>query len=101
MMSKDRFHQYSKATSIHKQCMCVLLPTANQSAFSETAFTGLSDVHECSGGLQLALVAIDEKQPGRNSSHNCLMLLCIDVATFCDILSTVGPRLGSFGGTDS
>ena len=81
--------------------MCVLLSTANQSAFSEAAFSGLSDVHERLGGLQLALVVIGEKQPGCNSSHNCLMILCIDLATFCDILSTVGPRLGSFGGENS
>ena len=77
--------------------MCVLLPTANQSAFYEAAFSGLSDVQE---HLQLALVAIGEKQPGCNSSHNCLMI-CIDLATFCDILNTVGPRLWSFGGENS
>ena len=65
--------------------MCVLLPIANQLAFSEAAFSGLSDVHEHSGGLQLALVAIGKKQPGCNSSHNYLMILCIDLATFCDI----------------
>ena len=75
--------------------MCVLLPTANQLAFP--VCSGLSDVHECSGGLQ---VVIGEKQPGYNSSHNCLMI-CIDLATFCDTLSAVGPCLGSFGGANS
>ena len=61
------------------------------------AFSGLSDIHEHLGGLQLALVAIGKKQPGCNLPHNCLMMLCIDVATFCCILNTVGPCLGSFG----
>ena len=58
--------------------MCVLLPIANQSAFSVAAFSGLSDIHKCSGGLQLVLVAIGEKQPGCNSPRNCLIMLCID-----------------------
>ena len=70
--------------------MCVLLPTANQSAFSVTGFFSWSDVHECSGGLQLALMAVGEKQPGCNLPHNCLMILCIDLSTFCGILSAVG-----------
>ena len=50
--------------------MCVLLPTANQSAFSGAVFSGLSDVHERSVGLQLALAAIGEisKMTG-NSAH--------------------------------
>ena len=61
----------------------MLVSTANQLAISEAAFSSLSDVHECSGGLQLALVAIGENQPDCNSSHNGLMIL------------------GSFGGTNS
>ena len=41
--------------------MCVLLLTAYQSV-SQTS----QDVHECSGALQLALLAIGEKQAGIN-----------------------------------
>ena len=59
--------------------MCVTA-TANQLPFSEAAFSGLSDIHECLGGL---------------------MILCIDLATFYDILSTVGPFLGLFEGANS
>ena len=62
--------------------MCVLFPTANQSAFSVAAFSGLSDVHDCSGGPQLTLVAIGKKLLGCNSPHNYLTMLCIDLATF-------------------
>ena len=74
----------------------MLLPTANQLAFSVAAFSSLSDVHKWSCVFQLALVAIGEKQPGCNSLHNCLMMLCIDLATLCGILSTVEHHMGSF-----
>ena len=59
--------------------MCILLPTASQSAFSVAAFSVFGWPL---GGLQLALVAIGEKQPGCNLTQNCLMTLCIDLATF-------------------
>ena len=42
--------------------MCVLLPTAYQSAFAVATFAGLLDIHKHLSGLYLALVAIDENK---------------------------------------
>ena len=68
------------------QYMCVLFPTANQSAFSLAAFSGLSDIHKHSGSPQLTLVAIGEEQPGCN-------MLCIDLAIFWTLWSLIWSHL--------
>ena len=75
--------------------MCVWMPTAqpHQSAFAVAAFWAASDVHECSQCLQLALVAANEKPPGCNLPHDCVVMLSIDLATFCAIYSTNMPIL--------
>ena len=61
--------------------MCVLMPTTHQLAFSVADFSGMSDIHERSGTVQSAFLAIDEKQAGYKSPHYCLMMLSIDLAT--------------------
>ena len=47
---------------------------AHQFGFSVAGFsyTYVSDIHERLGGLQLTLLAIDEKQAGCKSPHNWL-----------------------------
>ena len=73
--------------------MCVWMPKAHQSAFAVVASSGMSDVHECSECLQLALMAANEKPPGCKSPHDWLVMLSIDLATFCGIYSTNRPIL--------
>ena len=67
------------------------MPTVHLSAFAVAAFWGVSDVYKCPQCLQLALVAVNEKPPGCNSPHDCLVMLSIDLATFCAIYSTIMP----------
>ena len=51
------FKSYITTLTVHVcVCVCVLLLTTNQLAFSVAAFSGLSDVHERLGSLQVALV---------------------------------------------
>lgn len=45
-------------------------------------FLDLLDIHEHSGGLQLALLSIGEKQASCKSLQNYLVMLSIDLATF-------------------
>ena len=72
--------------------MYVWMPTAHQSTFAVAAFWGVSDVYECLQYLQLALVAANEKPPGCNSPHDCLVMLSINLATFCANYSTNMPN---------
>ena len=56
-----------------------------ESAFTQTSFSSLFDIHECSGGLQMAPSSLDKKTAGCNSPHDWLMSLAIDLATLCDM----------------
>ena len=38
--------------------MCVILPKLKQFAFTQASFSSLSDIHECSGSLSMALVGL-------------------------------------------
>ena len=48
------FHCHLLATSMDQQHMCVILLKVEQSAFTQAFFSSLSDIHECSAGLQMA-----------------------------------------------
>ena len=50
----------------------------SQAAFAMTCFWGLSDVHECSDGLQMAPSPLDNHTAGCNSPHDWLMSLAMD-----------------------
>ena len=52
---------------------------ASQAAFAVACFWGLSDVHECSGHLQMAAYPFDKQTAGCNSSHDWLMSLAMDL----------------------
>ena len=56
---------------------------AAQAAFAVTCFLGLSDIHECSGGLQMAPFPLDKQTAGYNSPHDWLMSLAVDLAALC------------------
>jgi len=56
------------------------------SAFPGAYFSGLADVLEYSGGLQMAVVWLDKYPPDWKFSHNWLESLAIELATInCDI----------------
>ena len=50
---------------------------AEQSAFTQASFSSLSDVHECSGGLQMAPSSLDKQTANCDSPHDWLMSLAI------------------------
>jgi len=55
------------------------------SAFLGTIFSGLSDVLECSGALQMKVVWIDNYPPGWKSLHDWSEGWAIKLTTVCDI----------------
>ena len=56
-----------------------------QAAFAVTCFWGLSDIHECSGRLQMALHPLDKQTTSCNSPHDWLMSLSVDLAALYDM----------------
>ena len=56
-----------------------------QAAFAVACFWGFSDVHECTGRLQMAAYPLDKQTAGCNSPHNWLMSLAMDLTALCDM----------------
>jgi len=65
--------------------MCVSLPKVPWFAFLRACFSGLSDVFECSGDPQMAVVWLDRHPPGWKPPHDWPEGLAIKLATICDI----------------
>ena len=63
-VSRHTFHRHLLATSMHKQDMCLLLLKVKQSAFTQTLFSSLSGVHECSGSLYMAPSSFGKQTAG-------------------------------------
>ena len=61
------------------------MPRVTQAAFAVACFSGLLDVHECSGGLQMAAYPFDKQTAGCNSPHGWLVCLAMDLAALCDM----------------
>ena len=53
-------------------------------AFAVACFCGLSDVHECSGRLQMAAYPLGKQIASYNSPHDWLMSLAMDLTALCD-----------------
>ena len=53
--------------------------------FVVACFKGLSEVHKCSGHLQMAPHSLDKQTAACNSPHNWLMSLAMDFADWCDM----------------
>ena len=88
-MWKLRLHHHSIATYIYKLTVHVCMDS--NSLLVCFCYGCMSDIHECSECLQLALVIANEKPPGCKLPHDWLMLLSIDLVTFCGIYSTNEP----------
>ena len=61
-----------------------------QAAFGVACFSGLSEIHECSGHLQMghlqmAPSPLDKQTAGSDSSHNWFMSLAMDLSALCDM----------------
>ena len=56
-----------------------------QAAFAVACFWGLSDIHECSGGLQMAPSSLDKQTAGYYLPDEWLMSLGMDSAALYDM----------------
>ena len=54
-------------------------------AIAVACFRGLSDVHECTGRLQMVAYPLDKQTVGCNSPHDRLMSLAMDLTALCDM----------------
>ena len=53
--------------------------------FAVACFSGLLDIHECSGGLQMATSPLDKQTASCNSPNDWLMSLAMELAALCDM----------------
>ena len=65
--------------------MCLILMKVEQSAFTQASFSSLSDIHKCSGGLQMVSSSLDKQRADCDLPHNWLMSLAMDLAALCDM----------------
>ena len=65
--------------------MYLILLKVEQSAFTQASFSSLSDIHRCSGGLQMVPSSLDKQTFGCDSPHDWLMILAMDLAALCDM----------------
>ena len=82
---RHTFHRHLITTPTDQQYMYLILLKVDQSAFTQTSFSSLPDVHECSGGLHMALSSLDKETAGCNSPHEWLMSLAMGLASLCDM----------------
>ena len=69
-VSRHTFHHHLLAASMDQQHMSLILLKVEQSAITQPSFSSLSDVHKCSGGIQMAPSSLDEQTPCCDLSHN-------------------------------
>ena len=85
-----RFHYHTKDTL---SCMHVFWPTIYQPAFAESAFRGISDIHEYLACIQSSLLAVKQRLPVCKVSHDFVVILSTDLTTFGAISSTSGSTI--------
>ena len=71
--------------------MCLMLLKVEQSAFTQTSFSSLSDVHEYSVGLQMAPSSLGKQMADCDLLHNWLMSMAMDLAALCDMCREMAP----------
>ena len=70
-----QIHHHSITTFINKQCVCAWMPTAHQSVFAVAAFCVCQTSMGARIGLQLALLAVNERPLGYKLPHDWLVLI--------------------------
>ena len=96
-VSRHTFHCYLLAISMDQHCMCSILLMVEQSAFTQASFSSLSDLHECSSGLQMIPSFLSKQTADCDSPHNWLMSLDMDLAALCDMWGWKWHQWESFG----
>ena len=65
--------------------------------FHSNLFSSLSDINECSGGIQMATSCLGKQTVDCDSPHDWLMSLAIDLASLCDMWRWKWYQWKSFG----
>ena len=65
--------------------MCLVLLKFEQSTITQASFSSLSNIHECSGCLQMAPSSLDKQIANCDSPQDWLMSLTMDLAALCDM----------------
>ena len=68
-----------------QQHVYLILLKDEHSTFTQAPFSSLSDIHECSGGLQMAPFSINKHIANCDLPHDWLMSLAMDLAALCDM----------------
>ena len=84
-VSRHTFHHHFDNYLNGPTHTCLIMLKVDQSAFTQASFSSLLNVHEYSGGLQMALSSLDKETAGCNSPHDWLMSLTMDLAALCDM----------------
>ena len=67
---KIHFYCHLLATSMDQQHMCLILLELEQSAITQASFSSLSDVHECSSGLEMVQSSLGKQTADCESPHD-------------------------------
>ena len=62
-----------------------------RAAFAVASFWSLSDVHECTGRLQIAAYPLGKQTAGCTSPDDWLMSLAMDLTALCDMWGKMTP----------
>ena len=79
--------------------MCLILLKVEQSAFTHTSFSSLSDIHEYSVGLQMSPSSLGKQAADCNLPYDWLMSMAMDLAASSDMYwgnGTNGCHLAGF-----
>ena len=69
-LSRHTFHRHLITIPMDQQHMCLILLKVDQSAFTQTSFSSLSDIHKCSDGFQMAPSSLDMETASCSLPHN-------------------------------
>ena len=83
--TRHTFHHQMMAVYINWQFSQVLVLKVAQAVFAIPCFWSLSDIHKCSGHLQMAPSSLDKQIARCDLSHDWLMSLAMDFAALCDM----------------
>ena len=94
---RHAFHCYLITTPLDQQHICLILLKVDPSAFTQTSFSSLFEVHECLNGFQMPPSSLDKETAGCNSQHDWLMSVALGLAALCDMWRWKWHQWVSFG----
>ena len=81
-VSKHIFHRHLLATSMDQQHNVFNTVEGEQSLFTQFSSSSLSDIHKCSGGIQMAPSTLGKQTANCEAPHSWLISLSMNLACF-------------------